>query len=96
MMLVHAGAFGLYCLSIIIYYTYSLRYFIKAAENSSQTEKAELQMFDAWIACQLMNFAAQVFFILILWKLSFKVEFVEEENSLMDATIISGNDKDFI
>ena len=53
-------------------------------------------MFEAWIACQLMNFTAQVFFILILWKLSFKVEFVEEENSLMDATIISGNDKDFI
>ena len=76
MMLVHAGAFGLYCMSIVIYYAYSFRYYIMAVEGSDQVTKAEIQMYHAWIACELMNFAAQVFLVLILWKLSLKVEFV--------------------
>jgi len=28
MMIVHAGAFGLYCLSIVIYYAFSLRWYL--------------------------------------------------------------------
>lgn len=76
MMLVHAGAFGMYCMSIVIYYAYSLRYYIMAVEESDQVTKAEIQMYHAWIACELMNFAAQFFLILILWKLSLKVVFV--------------------
>jgi hypothetical protein len=76
MMLVHAGAFGMYCMSIVIYYAYSLRYYIMYVEESDKVAKAYTQMYHAWIACELINFAAQVFLILILWKLSKKVEFV--------------------
>lgn len=67
MMIVHAGAFGFYCLAIVIYYTFSLRYYLTADSTSAR------QMYEAWIVCEIMNVAAQLLLIVILWKLSLKV-----------------------
>lgn len=38
-------------------------------------------MYEAWIVCQVMSFVAQLLLIVILWKLSLKVEFIEEEKT---------------
>lgn len=75
MMIVHASAFGLYCLSIIIYYTFSARWYL------TLDDKTLYQMYVAWIVCQVISFVSQLLLVVILWKLSLKVEYIEEEKS---------------
>ena len=72
-MFVHAVAFGLYSVAIVVYYTFSMIYYLN--QNSKTFEK----LFISWIVCECFNFVAQLCLIVILWQLSIGIEFEEEE-----------------
>jgi uncharacterized membrane protein len=77
-MFVHAVAFVLYSVTIIVYYTFSMIYYLNV---NDQTFK---NLYTVWIICESFNFFAQLCLIVILWQLSVDVEF-EEEESCFDA-----------
>lgn len=60
-MLVHAVAFGAYNLVIIVYYAFSIVYYLTVNEQTFRN------LYISWIICEAFNFLAQVCLVVILW-----------------------------
>jgi hypothetical protein len=50
MMLIHALAFILYLVVVVVYYSYTLNYLLTNADA-----KALKKMYEAWIVCEIFN-----------------------------------------
>ena len=63
-LVLHSITFGLYIVSVVVYYVFYTIYYLHWSDESKATTR---RVFAAWIFCTVCEFAAQLCIVIILW-----------------------------